>query len=308
MMPQTAAIKVPTQLSSSSQSFEDVIRDLIDRRFFVETKQYKDLSDWLDKRRKYKSCGIISGPRGAGKSRASKEYDAVVTGRRGAMRRIKPLHSLYIKAFSSWGTRDLCRQSLNFFNHGAKKGNPMDVRLRTWETFEDFGLELLLVDNGHVLSEKILFDLVECYDEFKIATVLIGPEKELENRLVSLGLRKKFNSHHKFPSLSPKQVVGVLKAFKRDFLSLPEDVEFFDGEIVHAICQASGGNPSKLEQPGCDFNTISEILVLSIAESSKNGILHLDKRILKEILQDDLGVNVELTVEKPNDAGTGISG
>ncbi|KAM3111158.1 AAA family ATPase [Phormidesmis sp. 146-33] len=306
MMSQTAATKFLVQPSSGSQSFEKVIRDLINRRFFVETEQYTDLSDWLDKRRKYKSCGIISGSRGAGKSRAAKEYDAIVTGRRGSMRRIKPLHSLYIKAFSSWGTRDLCRQSLNFFNHGAKKGNPMDIRLRTWETFEDFGLELLLVDNGHLLSEKILLDLVECYDEFKIATVLIGPDKDLENRLESLGLRKKFNSHHKFPSLSPKQVVEVLKAFKSDFLSLPEGVKLFDGEVVHAICQASGGNPSKLEQPGCDFNTISEILVLSIAQSSNDEIL-LDKRVLKEVLYG-FGVNVELTVEEPNDTGTGISG
>jgi len=306
-MPQSVPIKYQASSSLDQPKFKKIIEDLLGRRFFAETKQYEELSQWLNKRRKYKSCGIISGSSGSGKSRAAKEYDAVVTGRRGVIRRIKPLHSLYIRSFSSWGTQDFCRHALTLINHGVRKGRPRDVRLRTWETFEEFGLELLLVDNAHHLTEKILFDLVECYDEFKIATVLIGPHEDLEARLELFGLRRKFNSHHQFQSLSSKQVVGVLTAFEKDFLNLPEDMNFFDSKTLFAICKASGGDLSDLDKLGCNFNVISDILVLTILESSENGTLHFDKQVLKKVLHE-FGCDSDLIVVESDNNGTGIAG
>jgi hypothetical protein len=60
-----------------------------------------------------------------------------------------------------------------------------------------------------------------------------------------------------------------MKAFKKNFLELEESVEFFDGEILNAICEASGGDSSKPDKPGCYFTAITEILVLTIANHRK---------------------------------------
>ncbi len=299
MMPQSATLIYPMQPSANSRSVEEVIRELIERHFFTQTEQYLALVPWLNKRRDYKSCGRMFGSRGAGKTRALQEYNALANGHRGPMRRIKPLRSFYLKSFTSWGTQDVCGRILELLNHGAKKGKPKDIRLRTWEMLEDFGLELLILDNAHCVTDKALFDLVECYRDFRIATVLVGPVRELDDRLKALGLFHNFRCHYEFQALSPRQVVGVMKAFKKDFLALPEPLEFFDGEALHAICEASGGDPSKPDKPGCNFTVVTEILVLTIAQSSNNGVLRFDKRILQEVLLD-YGVAFEPTVEEPN--------
>ena len=313
MMPQSVPINHHTQFSPDQGEAQDIIRDLIDRRFFSETEQYGKLADWLNKRRRYKSWGIISGARGAGKSRASQKYDQVANGQRGPLRRVKPLPSFYLKGFTGWGTRDICNHTLKRFNHGARKGKPDDIRFRTKDVFEEFGLELLLVDNAHLVSDKALQDLVECYscnkdgDDFRIAIVLIGPDKDLDEKLKRLGLRNKFGSEHKFKSLSPRQLVNVIKDFQKNFLGLPKEMEFFDGEIIAALCQASGGNLTILDKAGCDFDIITEILVLSIAQSSEDGVLRLDKPVLEEVLCD-FGVYLEPIVEEPDDTEPGAAG
>ncbi|MBD1871290.1 ATP-binding protein [Cyanobacteria bacterium FACHB-471] len=307
MIPQSAPIKHSVQPSSGLGNVEEAIRELIDRHFFTRTDQYLEIVPWLHERREYKSCGRISGSRGVGKTRALQEYIAMVNGHRGPMRRIKPLRSFYLKSFTSWGTRDVFNRILELLNHGARQGAPKDIRLRTWEMLEDFGLELLILDNAHLVTDKVLFDLVECYRDFKAAIVLVGPNDELDKRLKALDLLNNFRCHRKFQSLSPRQLVSALKGFKKDVLALPETTEFFDGEIINAICEASGGNASKPDEPGCNFTAITEILVLTIAQSSKDGVLRLDKGILRKVLLD-YGVAFEPKSEEQNDTEPGVTG
>jgi hypothetical protein len=195
------------QPSANSGSVEAVIRELIERHFFTQTEQYLALAPWLNKRREYKSCGRIFGSRGAGKTRALQEYNASANGHRGPMRRIKPLRSFYLKSFTSWGTQDVCGRILELLNHGAKKGNP-EISVANLGNAGRFWARTFNLDNAHFVTDKVLFDLVECYRDFRIATVLVGSDQELDARLKALGLFNNFRCHYEFQALSPRQVVA----------------------------------------------------------------------------------------------------
>ena len=275
-MPQESVVlDYHTQIARDSPSVEEQIKALVNREFFTETNLVKELLDWLKGQRRDRLCGRVTGSRRVGKSEAARYCALQFSGQRGNMRLVIPMGAFYYKCLTSCSSRKLCGGILDGLGRGAKKGNPVDYRLRTWESLEMFGVEILLIDNAHFLTEKALSDLIELYQEFGIPAILIGPSS-LDKKLEDFDLLDYFKSFYRFPSLSQENFVGVIKSFEREFLGIPEPIEFFEGATVADLFSYSKGN----------FSDLIEILIKVINRSSDKNFLRFDKNVLEQVLSN----------------------
>lgn len=288
MVQTNVAISHAIPASPGSPRFRGEVQNLINRLFFAETKKVLDLLDWLKKRRDRKQCGRIIGEQGTGKTEGSTYCIAQLSGQRGAIRRI-PFIAHYVSCFSSCSSRDFCGLIQDSLKRNVKKGQPKDFRLRTWDFFEMYGVEVLLVDNAHFLTEKTLADIIELSKLYGISVILIGPP-ELDSILdEEYNLFRPFKHFFRFEALSLEELTSILETFQEEFLELPKASNFIDGSSIQTLFDISEGN----------FYNLIELITDVICESSEHESLCFDKAVL-----ETLAVEYGLPVEQPRKLGS----
>ena len=269
------AICHSTQSSPGSPRFREEVENLINRLFFAETQSVLALLEWIKKRRERKQCGRIIGGHGTGKTEASNYCVAELSGQKGSIRGI-PFIAHYVQCFSSCSSRDLCGLIQDSLKRNIKKGKPRDFRLRTWDFLEMYGVEVLLVDNAHFLTEKALADIIELSRLYGISVILIGVT-ELDSILDGkFDLLRPFNHFFRFSALSLDQFISTLETFQIKFLGLPESSGFISNDAISTLFNFSEGN----------FYNLVELLVDVVCESSSHESLRFDKSVLDTIVME----------------------
>lgn len=269
----------PAQNLPKALSIEDQVVRLINRDFIAPTSCVKELHDWLDEQRKYKSFGLVTGPQGVGKSVALKSYLRLNGDR--ALRSI-PLHTLYLEVFSTWGIRDICIRILELLNHGDRKGRTKNLLLRAWEALKEFGVEILIVDHADALTRQALLSLIRLSlrKQTRISLVLAG-STELESKLLKQDLDGYFEYSHSFGGLSLDEFSDVLLDFGEDFLGLLDPAVMFDDQIMNGLYVASENRD--LNQ--CVFYHFMNVLTKVIVQSSEDQpSLCINKAVLQQVV------------------------
>jgi hypothetical protein len=277
MLPEPQSGRIPLNHSykpaSDAGNVVGRIRALVQREFFAETNQLMDLEKWLRDRCEDRLSGRIIGARRCGKSTIAMECVDNISGQKGALRPI-PLRVHYTDCLTSFDSRKLFNQITKELGSGVRGGKPEDYRHRAFDRVELLGLETLLVDNAHYMTEKAICDLIELAKKCGISVILIGPTI-LDKKLKELDLFDYFKPYFEFNNLPEIEFPGIIKTFERDFLSLPEPLELIDAKTVTKLFNASGGN----------FGSLVEILIQVIRLSSTVDTFYFDNEVLDKILK-----------------------
>ncbi|MBE9224010.1 ATP-binding protein [Phormidium sp. LEGE 05292] len=228
---------------------------------FIPTDRAQEYFCWLDELRLLKQCGRVIGPKGVGKSRASKQYYEE------DRKRIS-----YVKVWTSFSSKRLFSSILQDIKHAAVMGRKEDLRPRLAGSLETFGIELVIIDNADQLQKEALFDLKNLFDESNVPIVLIG-SRELDILLDDVDLISNFPTLYEFERLSEEDFKKTLRAIEVDILALDEPSNLAEGNIFEILASNTGGKIGPLLQ----------ILPKAVLHSLNRGFNRIDVKVLDEI-------------------------
>ena len=141
----------------------------------------KDLHDWLDRQRKLKQCGLIIKDKGSNLSQSCHEYSCNLASQKNNLLSI-PLKILYIQTSRTGGAKDIYKDILNTLKRPLNAGGLRDLRKRTIGILQLNQVQLLIIDDAHLLKRNAMIELAKIYEDLKIPLTLSGTY-DLENRL-----------------------------------------------------------------------------------------------------------------------------
>ncbi len=120
------------------------------------------------------------------------------------------------------------------------------MRRRVKGTLKSYQVQLLIVDDAHLLKRKAMVELVKIYEDLKIPIVMSGAY-DLEDRLAqSKGyehINNMFLTVHNYRTLTLDEITSVVAAWEEEVLGLwKEKPNLVDNEaIVHHLYTRSSG-------------------------------------------------------------------
>jgi len=104
-----------------------------------------------------------------------------------------------------------------------------------------YGVEVLLVDNAHRLTQKAVSDIIELSKLYGISVILIEPP-ELDSVLdEEYNLFRPFKHFFRFEALSLEELTSILETFQEEFLGLPKASNFIDSSSIQTLFDMSEG-------------------------------------------------------------------
>ena len=221
------------------------INHILSANPFIETERDEDLHRWLDKQRKLKLCGLVLEDKGSNLSQSCYDYfDSLVVQKDNLL--LTPLKVLYVRTSLPGGANDIHIDIINALKRPLNAGQLQDLRNRVRGTLKSYQVQLLIVDDAHLLKRKAMVELVKIYEELKIPVVMSGAY-DLEERLSqSRGyehINNMFLSVHNYRTLTFDEVTSVVAAWEEEVLGLWEEKpNLADNEatIHHLYTRSSG--------------------------------------------------------------------
>ena len=238
-------IKQKKLIENKSEIVQAEINHILNSDFFVETERDEDLHHWLDRVRKLKQCGLILEDKGSNLSQSCYEYFCSLARQKGNLLSI-PLKVLYIKTSLPGGANDIHTDILNTLKRPLNTGNLRDLRKRVRGTLKSYQVQLLIVDDAHLLKRKAMVELIKLYEDLRISVVMAGAY-DLEDRLSrSRGyehINNVFLALHNYRLLTIDEVASVIAAWEEEVLELWEEKLNLadDEEIVQLLYSRSSG-------------------------------------------------------------------
>ncbi|MGK7893836.1 MAG: AAA family ATPase [Xenococcus sp. (in: cyanobacteria)] len=241
---------------------------------FITIERDQDLHRWLDKQRKFQLCGLVLEDQGSNLSRSCYDYfDSLVVQKDNLL--LTPLKVLYVRTSLPGGANDIHIDILNALKRPLNAGQLRDLRRRVRGTLKSYQVQLLIVDNAHLLKRKAMVELVKIYEDLKIPVVMSGVG-DLEARLSqSRGyehINNMFLTVHNYRTLTIDEVTSVVAAWEEEVLGLWEEkLHLADHEaIVKHLYNLSSG----LIQPLYKYLQQIAIAQLenTLASSSEEGL------------------------------------
>ena len=192
---------------------------------YITTERDSDLHQWLDEQKKSKVCGLVIEDKGCDLSRACYNYFSHSAAQRENLISI-PLKVLYVRTSQPGGANHIYIDILNALNRPLNSGTLRDLRMRVKGTLKAYQVQLLIVDEAHVLKRKAMVELVKIFDDLKIPVVM-SAAYDLEARLSqSKGyehINNMFLSVHNYRTLTKDEVASVIAAWEEEVLELWEE-------------------------------------------------------------------------------------
>ena len=245
------------------------IDHILSSDFFIETERDEYLHDWLDRNRKSKRCGLIIEDKGSNLSQSCYEYSCSLASQKGNLLSI-PLKVLYVKTSLPGGANDIHTDILNVLNRPLNTGSLRDLRKRVRGTLKLYQVQLLIVDDAHLLKRKAMVELTKIYEDLRLPVVISGAIA-LEDRLsTSRGyghINNSFLAVHRYKTLTIDEVASVVAAWEEEVLELWEEKPNWadDEEIIERLYFRSSG----LIQPL--FNFLEQIAIAQLKHSFNPG-------------------------------------
>lgn len=182
---------------------------------YIETQREIDLHRYLDEHLESKVCARVLAARGAGLPKALQQYRMKYVKRRGVLQQI-PMPVLYVKVQQTGRPIDLMLAIAEALGHDLRFGPLRDLRARVWGTLKAYGVELLITDNAEYLSLEALNELVEIFDNRKIA-VILADTYHLENilgRPKYIRIYNSFLDFHDFRPLTKAETASAIQVWE----------------------------------------------------------------------------------------------
>lgn len=238
------AIHKVTERSQISAEIQAEIERIGNSNPYLETDREPEFYAWLDEQRTAKVCGLALEDKGSGLSKACQFYRLKSVRQRRGLIEI-PLKVLYVKASQPGAARHLFIDILEALNRPLKSGHLRDLRSRVRGTLKSYQVQLLLVDDAHVLERQAMTELVKIFDDLRLPVVMAGIY-DLDRVLDYKGYEHIYNTFleaYDFRALSKSEVEAVAYGWEEQILkdwseklNLTEDEDILD--LLH---DKSGG-------------------------------------------------------------------
>ncbi len=212
---------------------------------FIETERDEDLHRWLDKQRKLKLCGLAVEDKGSNLSQSCYDYFDGLVAQKDNLLSI-PVKVLYLRTSQPGGANDIHIDILNALKRPLNAGQLRDLRRRVRGTLKSYQVQLLIVDDAHLLKRKAMVELVKIYEDLKIPVVMAGVH-DLNDRLYnSKGyehISNMFLTEHNYRTLTFDEAASVIAAWEEEVLGLWEEkLHLADNEAIvnHLYIRSSG--------------------------------------------------------------------
>lgn len=221
------------------------INHVANSNLYITTERDYELHQWLDEQKKAKVCGLVIEDKGSDLSKACYNYFSNSAAQRENLISI-PLKVLYVRTSQPGGANHIYIDILNALNRPLNSGTLRDLRMRVKGTLKAYQVQLLIVDDAHVLKRKAMVELVKIFDDLKIPVVMSGAY-DLEERLSqSKGydhINNMFLTVHNYRTLTQDEVASVVAAWEEEVLGLwDEKLNIADNEeIINRLYTLSSG-------------------------------------------------------------------
>ena len=246
------------------------INHILSANPFIETERDEDLHRWLDKQRKLKLCGLLLEDKGSNLSQSCYDYFISLVHQKDNLLSI-PLKVLYVRTSLPGGANDIHIDILNALKRPLNAGQLRDLRKRVRATLKSYQVQLLIIDDAHLLKRKAMVELIKIYEDLKISVVMSGAY-DLEDRLSqSRGyehINNMFLTVHSYRTLTIDEVAEAIAAWEESVLELWEEKpNLAENEaIVHHLYTRSSG----LIQPL--YKYLQQIAIAQLENTSEEGI------------------------------------
>lgn len=235
--------KIP--VDNKQEIVQAEIDHILDANPFIQTERDEDLYRWLDQQRKLKLCGLLLEDKGSNLSQSCYDYfDSLVCQKDNLL--LTPVKVLYVRTSLPGGAIDIHIDILNALKRPLNRGQLRDLRRRVKGTLKSYQVQLLIVDDAHLLKRKAMVELVKIYEDLKIPVVMSGA-KDLDDRLsTSKGyehINNMFLREHKYRILEQDEVASVINAWEKDVLEGWDEqpnLAFNEAIVTHLYSQSSG--------------------------------------------------------------------
>ena len=85
-----------------------------------------------------------------------------------------PVKVLYVRTSLPGGAIDIHIDILNALKRPLNRGQLRDLRRRVKGTLKSYQVQLLIIDDAHLLKRKAMVELVKIYEDLKIPVVMSG--------------------------------------------------------------------------------------------------------------------------------------
>ncbi|MEM8832280.1 MAG: ATP-binding protein [Cyanobacteria bacterium P01_G01_bin.19] len=223
------SIQQPIERKTPVENKQEIVRAEIHHisgvNPFIQTERDEDLYRWLDQQRKLKLCGLLLEDKGSNLSQSCYEYfDSLVCQKDNLL--LTPVKVLYVRTSLPGGAIDIHVDILNALKRPLNRGQLRDLRRRVKGTLKSYQVQLLIVDDAHLLKRKAMLELVKIYEDLTIPVVMAGVY-DLNDRLTnSKGyehISNMFLTEHNYRTLTIDEVASVMAAWEEEVLELWEE-------------------------------------------------------------------------------------
>ena len=260
---QTEKYTLPVE--NKDEIIQAEIDHILSSDLFIKTDRDEDLHCWLDRQRKTKQCGLILEDKGSNLSQSCYEYYISSTSQKGDLLSI-PLKVLYVKTSQPGGANDIHTDILNALKRPLNTGTLRDLRKRVRGTLKSYQVQLLIVDDAHLLKRKAMVELTKIYEDLRVPVVMSGVY-DLEERLSrSRGyehISNVFLAFHNYKTLNSDEIASIVAAWEEEVLELWEEKPNWanNEKIIEELFNLSGG----LIQP--IFKCLEKIAIAQLKHS-----------------------------------------
>lgn len=220
------SIQQPIERTEPVENKEEIIQAEINHiansNSYITTERDLALHKWLNEQKKSKVCGLVLEDKGSDLSRACYHYFSHSVPQRENLISI-PWKVLYVRTSQPGGANHIHIDILNALNRPLNSGTLRDLRMRVKGTLKAYQVQLLIVDDAHVLKRKAMVELIKIYEELKIPVVMSGVY-DLEERLSrSKGyehINNMFLAVHNYRTLTQDEVASVVAAWEQEVLAI----------------------------------------------------------------------------------------
>ncbi len=270
------SIQQPIERKLPVENKQEIVRAEINHILganpFIETERDEDLHRWLDKQRKLKLCGLVLEDKGSNLSQSCYDYFDSLVRQKDNLLSI-PVKVLYVRTSQPGGANDIHIDILNALKRPLNAGQLRDLRRRVRGTLKSYQVQLLIVDDAHLLKRKAMIELVKIYEDLNISVVMAGAY-DLNNRLSnSKGyehISNMFLAVHNYRTLTRDEVASVVAAWEEEVLELWDEKPNLanNEEIIEYLYSCSRG----LSKPLYKYLHQIAIAQLELAPSSEEEI------------------------------------
>lgn len=234
--------KIP--IENKQEIIQEEIDHILDANPFISTERDEDLYRWLDKQRKLKLCGLVLEDKGSNLSQSCFEYfDSLVVKKDKFF--LTPVKVLYVRTSLPGRANDIHIDILNASERPLNAGNLRDLRIRVRGTLKSYQVQLLIVDDAHLLKREAMVELVKIYEDLKISVIMSGA-KDLEDKISFKGyehISNMFLGEHRYRTLWQDEVASVINAWEKDVLEGWDEqpnLAFNEAIVAHLYTRSSG--------------------------------------------------------------------